>query len=74
MSWHITDEQIVEWHAQWHEGKKNVAKRLRDAMKEVSLPESEEPSKAYYRDLKRACYDYMVSEERKTCTGGARPI
>lgn len=56
--WHISDQQIREWHEEWHQGKQDTKSALKRAMQEV-LP-GPDPEK-YSRDLKRCCYDYQTT-------------
>jgi hypothetical protein len=59
--WHISDEQIAQWHAASEKHKTDTRKRLRDAMKEVDLRDD---AKEQYRELKRACYDWLTQEDK----------
>lgn len=59
--WHISDEQIAEWHKAsdaWRKDGKAMLKRALDA----SYPGTKAEPKVLFRDLKRAAYDFQVEE------------
>lgn len=69
--WHISDEQIAKWHDEWMEGKKDVRLQLSRVMQAVDRPtrgaKPDDLPKIYFRRLKRACYDWMIEENRLLC-------
>jgi hypothetical protein len=63
--WHITDEQIEEWHRKSNEHNASARSQLKRALAQVSQPtgcESADEPRLYYRALKRQAYAYTVEQ------------
>ena len=58
--WHITDEQIADWHVASVAYNKDKDRGLKRAMEEVT--DDEMPPKVLFRELKRACYTFLAEE------------
>lgn len=59
--WHITDEQISEWHRLSEQHNADQNSKLKRALSNV--PQNGAPAE-YFRDLKRAAYDYTIAEQK----------
>jgi len=57
--WHITDEQIAEWHIKSEEYKADKDRKMKRWLSEV--PQSGTPSE-YFRALKRVAYNWTLDE------------
>jgi len=71
--WHISDDQIAKWHDEWTSGKEDTRACLKRAMHDTvtKITEAHDPrtwtqndTKGYFRDLKGACYGWLVDNDK----------
>lgn len=69
--WHITDEQIADWHKASVAYLADKGRKLRDALSDADywyckdFQEYAISAKNVYRHLKRAAYDFQIEEDQK---------